>query len=88
MNIEDCDIEKLPIGSKIKLGEDTPEQRLAKGQFHRYMFEYFEEITTGQTGWGVSFMDWLQSAKGWENLGLDGYQRVFSRILSMEEEEE
>lgn len=92
MGKEDYDIEKLPVGSKIKLGEDTPEQRVAKSAFHRYMLEYFREVKSGKTGWGVTFMDWLRMAKGWLHtpytFGRKSFERIhFRRVESFEEDE-
>ena len=63
-------------GTIVKIGHNTPNERLAKAAFNRYLFEYFEQLSSGQTGWGVDFNTWLEMVKGWKPLGFRTYERV------------
>lgn len=67
-----------PIGFVVQIGSATPEQRIAKSDFNRYLFQYFEEISSGQTGWGVDFNAWLEMRKGWKHHGSKKYERIMS----------
>lgn len=83
---EDQEIEIVnwtPIGTIIDLNADNGESRIAKAAFEKWLFEYFHNLSTGQTGWGISFRDWLRMIKGWEHIEL----RKFKRVLSVEEED-
>ncbi len=40
-----------------------------------WLFEYFQELHSGQCGWGVEFNVWV-SLKGWKFLGCDRYEKV------------
>jgi hypothetical protein len=65
-----------PIGTVVKLHpEDTVRVRLAVLFFRKEMFSYFEQVSSGQCGWGVSFNAWL-SLQGWELVGRATYKRV------------
>lgn len=65
-----------PIGSVVKLHPCTDVRtRLARTFFNRQMFVYFEQVTHGQTGWGVSYNAWLD-IHGWKLIGRLTYERV------------
>jgi hypothetical protein len=52
MNHENYDIEKLELGEEITLNPKTPEGRLARYQIRKYLFEYFNGLAYGWTGFG------------------------------------
>ena len=65
-----------PIGARIALHPaDTPRSRLARHFFKTELFVYFGQLANGQTGWGLSFNDWLE-LKGWKLIGFMTYERV------------
>lgn len=65
-----------PIGTRIALSsKDTARIRLANHFFHGEMFRYFENLASGQTGWGISYNDWLEM-HGWKLIGYRTYERV------------
>ena len=65
-----------PIGACIALHPaDTPRARLARHFFKTELFVYFGQLANGQTGWGLSFNDWLE-LKGWKLIGFVTYERV------------
>ena len=74
------DTEDIPLGTIIDLYGDSGTERLAKANFKRYMFEYFQELNSGQCGWGIDFITWLEISKGWkkEEDNLSSYKRVMS----------
>lgn len=65
-----------PVGAQVKLGKDTPRGRLASSHFQKLLFQYFEELNSGQTGWGVSFTTWLKYIKGWKLLDMRTFERI------------
>jgi hypothetical protein len=66
------------VGDVVDLHkEESEEDRLTKLKFESdYLFEYFKQLTTGQTGFGMSFNAWLEITKGWKHLGARVYQKV------------
>lgn len=65
-----------PIGTRITLSpNDTARVRLANHFFHGEMFRYFENLASGQTGWGISYNGWLRM-RGWKLIGYMTYERV------------
>lgn len=56
------------IGFQVELNGSSLCNREAKMVFHRYLFEYFENLSSGQSGWGMNFHDWLAMVKGWEHI--------------------
>ena len=71
-----------PLGAEVNLDKDTPRGRVAKDYFNKLLFEYFEQLSSGQSGWGTTFMGFLYY-RGWSHLGL----KKFVRIRSVEEDE-
>jgi hypothetical protein len=69
-------IESAPVGTIVQVGSKTPDERIARAEFNRYLFEYFEQLSSWQTGWGVDFNAWLKLVKGWKHLGLRKYERI------------
>mgnify|MGYP006352244651 CR=1 FL=1 len=67
-----------PLGTIVQIGRDTPDERIARAEFHRYLFQYFEQLTSGQTGWGVDFNAWLEMTRGWKHHGCKKYERIMS----------
>jgi len=65
------------IGLKIDLNSGKNDYKSWKehAQFQKYLFEYFQELNSRQTGWGVSFNDWVGAVKGWKHLGMDKYEK-------------
>jgi hypothetical protein len=56
--------------------KDTPEERLTQKLFKEdYLFEYFKQLSTGQTGYGISFIGWLSVAKGWTHIGYHSFRK-------------
>lgn len=70
--------DEAPLGTTVQIGCDTPDERIARSEFHRYLFQYFEQLTSGQTGWGVDFNAWLEMARGWKHHGRKKYERIMS----------
>jgi hypothetical protein len=70
--------DEAPLGTIVQIGRDTPDERIARAEFHRYLFQYFEQLTSGQTGWGVDFNAWLEMTQGWKHHGRKKYERVMS----------
>ena len=68
------DFRNAPVGTVVDLATD----KLASADFQRYLFNYFEELTSGQTGWGIDFISWLKISKGWKHLGLRKFERECS----------
>lgn len=66
------------IGDDVDICDNsTPEARLIANIFKRdYLFQYFKELSSGQTGYGLSFNDWLYFAKGWLHISLRKYKKV------------
>jgi len=69
---------EIPRGKVISINKYTPEGRCFKNDFHKLMFEYFESVTYGATGWGLSFLEWLSINHGWEHLGCHFFKRAYS----------
>ena len=69
-------LSRRKIGSIIFLDEESKDLKSWREcqQFRRYLFEYFEELTSGQCGWGISFINWLEVIKGWKHHGLNYYK--------------
>ena len=65
-----------PAGKILDLTLDTPESRIAKADFKHYQWEYFERLSNGSTGWGVSFIAYLELIKGWKHLGRRKFERM------------
>lgn len=69
-----------PLGAKVSLwgsrDKFTARQRLAEIVFQRYLFQYFGELQSGQTGWGIDFHGWLEISKGWKHLGSGEFEKV------------
>lgn len=76
MNCIPIPIETAPVGTIVQVGSKTPDERITHAEFHRYLFEYFEQLSSGQTGWGMDFNAWLEMVKGWKHLGLRRYERI------------
>ena len=72
--------ENSPIGTIIQIGENTPEERSNARFFNKYLFQYFEEISSGTIGWNLSFDSWLDMFKGWKALEWNKYEKVKSFI--------
>jgi hypothetical protein len=70
--------DEAPLGTIVQIGIETPDERLARSEFHRYLFQYFEQLTSGQTGWGVDFNAWLEMTRGWKHRGRRKYERIMS----------
>lgn len=70
--------DEAPLGTIIHIGRETPDERLAQAEFHRYLFQYFENLSSGQTGWGVDFHAWLEMSRGWKHHGRKKYERIMS----------
>jgi hypothetical protein len=70
--------DSAPIGTVVQLGRNTPDERVARSEFHRYLFQYFEQLVSGQTGWGVDFNVWLEMTRGWKHHGRKRYERIMS----------
>jgi hypothetical protein len=70
--------DEAPLGTIVQVGRDTQDERLARSEFHRYLFQYFEHLTSGQTGWGVDFNAWLEMSRGWKHHGRRKYERIMS----------
>jgi hypothetical protein len=70
--------DEAPLGTIIQIGRDTPDERIARSELHRYLFQYFEQLTSGQTGWGVDFNAWLEMTRGWKHHGRRKYERIMS----------
>lgn len=68
--------ENTPIGQIIQIGENTSEERLNARLFNKYLFQYFEEISSGTIGWNLSFDSWLDMFKGWKALEWNKYEKV------------
>jgi hypothetical protein len=71
-------LSRRKIGSNVDLQDDLEgicswRERV---QFKKYFFEYFEELSSGQTGWGVSFNQWVSAVKGWKHLGGTEYEKI------------
>ncbi len=65
-----------PIGTIITLHPaETARTRLARAFFSKQLFLYFEQLVSGQTGWGISFTGWLETY-GWKIKGLHTFERV------------
>lgn len=62
-----------------KHSENTGRTRLAHAFFEKEMFVYFGQVSSGQTGWGVSFNDWL-ALNGWQLIDFVTYMRVESAL--------
>ena len=78
--------DEAPLGTIVQIGSDTPDERIARSEFHRYLFQYFEQLTSGQTGWGVSFNAWLEMIKGWKHHGRKKYERVITIVERIDSE--
>ena len=70
--------DEAPLGTIVQIGLETPDERLARSEFHRYLFQYFEQLNSGQTGWGVDFNAWLEMTRGWKHHGRRKYERIMS----------
>jgi hypothetical protein len=70
--------DEAPLGTIVQIGLGTPDERLARSEFHRYLFQYFEQLNSGQTGWGVDFNAWLEMTRGWKHHGRRKYERIMS----------
>ncbi len=78
----------LPIGSEIIVGDtQTSEGRILNADFQKYLFAYFEELNSGQTGWGMDFLGWLSVTKGWVYKGIGKGLQRFVKEQALEEEE-
>lgn len=64
-----------PIGTRIMLHSGYVRGRLAMHFFRSEMFRYFEQLTSGQTGWGISFNNWLEM-HGWKIVDYKTYERI------------
>jgi hypothetical protein len=66
------------LGDIVDLSLDnTKEERLTAHMFESdYLFEYFKQLSRGQTGYGVSFIAWLELVKGWQHLGYKVFKKV------------
>lgn len=72
------DISLLAIGNVIKLDKSgSSYEKTAHHQFNKYLFEYFEELSTGYTGWGVAFTMWLELKKGWKIVGHKSMEKIW-----------
>ncbi len=69
------------FGAEVNLEEDSPRGRLAKSYFNKLLFEYFEQLAAGASGWGTNFHGFL-FFRGWNHLR----GKKFVRIRSAEEE--
>ena len=69
---------EAPLGTVVQIGRDTLAEREAAAEFQRYLFQYFENLTSGQTGWGVTFNEWLEMTQGWKHHGRKKYERRMS----------
>lgn len=65
-----------PVGTVVQVNETTKVGRVAKGEFNKLLFEYFESLSSGQTGWGVDFIDWLECKHDWKHHG----RRIFEKV--------
>jgi len=70
--------DEAPLGTIVHIGRNTPDERIAHSEFHSYLFQYFEQLTSGQTGWGVDFNAWLEMTRGWKHHGRKKYERIMS----------
>lgn len=70
-----------PIGATVVIYPlDSVRARMAERFFCKELFKYFEELSSGQTGWGINFIVWL----GWRGWKLIDFQ-TFERVQAMEE---
>jgi hypothetical protein len=75
--------DKPKIKTKWKIGEtinlNDPNERQKKWNnhivFHPLMFRFFESVSSGCSGHGISFKDWL-SFYGWEHIKLGTYRKT------------
>lgn len=70
--------DEASLGTIVQIGLGTPDERIARSEFQRYLFQYFEQLTSGQTGWGVDFNSWLEMTRGWKHHGRKKYERIMS----------
>ena len=65
-----------PLGTVIALHPcETPRTRLARAFFQKELFSYFEQLASGQCGWGICFNDWLEM-NGWKLIAFVSYERI------------
>jgi hypothetical protein len=67
-----------PVGAVVTVERETPRGRLASLYFNKLLFQYFQELANGSTGWGVDFIAWLHISKGWQKV--KGKMRDYERI--------
>lgn len=68
----------IAIGSVIKINKNGSFfEKTAAHEFNKYLFEYFEELSTGYTGWGVAFTFWLELKKGWKIVGHKSMEKIW-----------
>lgn len=67
-----------PLGTRITLHPaNTPRVRMAVRFFEKEMFDYFHQLVSGATGWGICYRDWLE-INGWKLIGFTTFERVRS----------
>jgi hypothetical protein len=77
-NNEYFDSASIAIGSVIKIDKNGSFfEKTAAHEFNKYLFEYFEELSTGYTGWGVAFTMWLELRKGWKIVGYKSMEKIW-----------
>jgi hypothetical protein len=70
------------LGDIINYSSKTPQGRLYAAELSKKLFEYFGAISRGTSGWGISFMDYLELHEGLKPTGF----KQLTRVLSFEEE--
>jgi len=64
------------VGTVVRLMHKTSVGRVAKGEFNKLLFEYFESLASGQTGWGIDFIEWLEYKYDWKHHGALVFERI------------
>ncbi len=68
---------RIGTGTTVDIDDDEkPINHAAKLQFNKWLFEYFEELNSGQCGWGINYLKWLEITKGWKHLGYRKFEKV------------
>jgi hypothetical protein len=77
---------KWKIGETIDLNDKNERQKRWNNHivFHPLMFRFFESVSSGCSGHGISFKVWL-SFHGWEHIKLGIYKKTKTVVQALRE---
>ena len=68
---------RIRTGTIVDISDDEKSiNHAVKIQFKKWLFEYFEELNSGQCGWGINYIEWLEVTKGWKCLKWGKFEKV------------